>query len=187
MFLLPETEAKFVLRHEGELASLQGTGNGHPRYLLPVAASLLIAHQEILVVDAGQVEVKLASVDAAGPDQTRVAERSIGDNNRQLVQPVIHYVVISHLANRIGSALPAQSNDDDHVAGIERGLLCGKIMRLAEGMKHMLIGIDPCGKCREQDNGDRRRQKESSRPIRCVATEEAPKPKSRERGATTPV
>ena len=116
----------------------------HPCYLLPVTSRLLIAHQEILVVDASQVEVKFASVDAAGPDQTRVAERSIGDDNRQLVQPVIHHVVISHLANRIGSTLSAESDCDNHVASIERGLLGCNIMRFAEGVEHVLVGIDPC-------------------------------------------
>ena len=136
------------------MLTLEGTGNGNPRYLLPVTSSLLIAHQEILVVNAGQVEVKLLPIDAAGPDQTRVAERSIGDDNRQLVQPVIHHVVICHFANRIGSALPSESNRHDHVTSIERGLLCGQIVRLAEGMEHVLIGIDPWGNRRDQDNGD---------------------------------
>jgi hypothetical protein len=35
------------------------------------------------------MEVQVTSLNAAGPDQTRVAERSIGDDNGQLMQPVI--------------------------------------------------------------------------------------------------
>ena len=101
----PECKAELVLRQQAELCPFHRARNCGTRDLLPIAACLLIAHQEILVVDARQVKVQFASVQAAGPDQTRVAERSIGNNNRQSVQPVVHYMVIPHLADRVSPAL----------------------------------------------------------------------------------
>ena len=82
LLFLPEGEAELVLRQQAEVRTFQRAGNRGSRDLLPIAACLLIAHQEILVVDARQVKVQLASVQAAGPDQTRVAERSISDDDR---------------------------------------------------------------------------------------------------------
>ena len=101
---------------------LQWAGDGSSRYLLPITPRLLIAHQKILVVDSSEVEVKFSTVQSAGPDQTRVAERSIRDGDRQLVQPVIHHVVVSHLANWIRTALSAYRHRDDHVVRIHTGL-----------------------------------------------------------------
>ena len=101
------------------MLALQWSGYGGPRYLLPIAPGLLIAHQEVLIVDAREVKVKFASVQAAGPDQTRVAERSIGDDNRQPVQSIIHNVVISHFANRVGATLSTEGDGDDHVGRFE--------------------------------------------------------------------
>ena len=73
----------------------------------PYGLSFLIAHQEVLVIDACEMKVQFASVYAAGPDQTRMGERSISDHDGQAVEPVVHNVVISHLADRIGAALSA--------------------------------------------------------------------------------
>ena len=88
-----------------ELPALQRTCDRGAGHLLPVAPSFFIAHQKVLVVDASQVEVQLSSIQTAGPDQTRMAQRSIGDDNRQLVQPVVHHMVIPHLADWIRPAL----------------------------------------------------------------------------------
>ncbi len=66
--------------------------------------------------------MQLASVYAAGPDQTRVAERSIGDDNRQLVQPVVDEMMVAHLADSIRAAISTQRNRDNHVGGIETGV-----------------------------------------------------------------
>jgi hypothetical protein len=41
---------------------LQRPGNCGPCYLLPIAPRLLIAHQEILIIDAREVKVKFASI-----------------------------------------------------------------------------------------------------------------------------
>ena len=61
---------------------LQWSGDGGTCYLLPIAPGLLIAHQEVLVINAREMKVKFASVHAAGPDQTRVAKRSISYDHR---------------------------------------------------------------------------------------------------------
>ena len=98
-------------------APFRGPAIAVPVICCQIAARLLVTHQEILVVDARQMKVQVASLHAAGPDQTRVAERSIGDDDRQLMQPIIDYVVIPHLANRVRAALSAQGNHDDHVFG----------------------------------------------------------------------
>ena len=65
------------------------------------------------------MKVQLMPLYGAGPDQTRVAERSISDDDGQLMQPIIHHVVIAHLANGIGAALPALGDGDDHVLGVD--------------------------------------------------------------------
>ena len=101
------------------MLALQRPGNSGACYLLPIAPGLLIPHQEVLIVDAREVKVKFASVQAAGPDQTRVTERSIGDDNRQTVQSIIHNMVISHFANRVGATLSPQRDSDYHVARFE--------------------------------------------------------------------
>ena len=97
----------------------QRTRDRAPADLLPVGAGLLVAHQEVLIIDAGEVKVKLASIDAAGPDQTRMAKRSISDDHRQPMQPVVHNVVVTHFTNGIGAALSTQRDGDDHVARVD--------------------------------------------------------------------
>ena len=47
---------------ESQLRAFQWAGNRSACNLLPIAAGFLIAHQEILVVDARQVKVKFASI-----------------------------------------------------------------------------------------------------------------------------
>ena len=81
LFFLPQSKRELVLGHQAELRTFQWTCDRSPGDLLPEAARFLIAHQEVLIVDARQMEVQVASLNAAGPDQTRVAERSIGDDN----------------------------------------------------------------------------------------------------------
>jgi hypothetical protein len=63
--------------HQLELLTFKRIGDRGTSHLLPIAPRLLIAHQEVLVVDARQVKVEFASVHAAGPDQTRMTECSI--------------------------------------------------------------------------------------------------------------
>jgi hypothetical protein len=85
LLLPPEAKAELVLWQQRKLSPFQGASNRGPSDLLPIAAGLLITHQKILVVDARQVKMQLPSVQAAGPDQTRVAERSISNDHRQSV------------------------------------------------------------------------------------------------------
>ena len=151
--------------HETELHTLQRACNRSPVDLLPEAPCLLIAHQEILVVDARQMKVELAPLYAAGPDQTRVAKRSIGDDDGQLMQPIIHDMVIPHLANRIRAALPTQRNCDDHVFRVNASLLDGDVAWFSEGVEHHLfIRIDPCRNGRDQSYPHSRSQQELRNP-----------------------
>jgi len=69
--------------------------------LLPPAARLLIAHDEVLVVDAGEVKVQHPPVDCRFPHQTGVTERSISRHDRRAANRVLHDVVIAHQSNRI--------------------------------------------------------------------------------------
>ena len=131
---------------------------------------LLIAHQKILVVDACQMKVQLPPLYAAGPDQTRVAQRSIGDDDGQLMQPIIHDMVIPHLANGIRAALPAERDRDDHVFRVDTGLLDGDVARLSERVvHHLFIRIDPCRSGRDQSYPHSRRQQQQPRDPACAS------------------
>ena len=93
--------------------------------------------------------MQLASVDAAGPDQTRVAKRSIGHENGQLVQPVVDDMVIAHLADSIGAALSTHGDSDNHVIWFQAGMLNCGVLRCPKRVEHVLVGIDPCGNRRQ--------------------------------------
>ncbi len=78
------------------------------------------------------------------------------------MQPVIHDMVIAHLADGIGAALAAQVDRDDHVFRVDAGLLDGDVARLSEWVEHHLfIRIDPCrNDCEESDPHRRTQQKQ---------------------------
>src|SRR5690348_15715770 len=112
--------------------------------------------------------MQLSPVDAAGPDQTRVAKRSIGHDDRQLVQPIIHDMVIAHLAYSIRAALTAQRDRDDHVVWIETSMRNRGVLRCSKWVEHVFVWIDPCGNSRKQRNADSRRQHDLRYPARAV-------------------
>ena len=92
--------------------------------------------------------MQLASVDAAGPDQTRVAKRSIGHDNRQLVQPVVDDMVIAHLADSIRTALSTQGDCNNHVVWFQPGMLNRGVLRCPKRVKHSFVRIEPRGNSR---------------------------------------
>ena len=67
----PEAKISSSLGTRASRRAGERSGNGAPGDLLPVASGLFVAHQEILVVDAGQMERQLQPVDLpiATPDR----------------------------------------------------------------------------------------------------------------------
>src|ERR1022692_2360554 len=100
--------------YERQLAPGQWARHGLAADLLPVSAGLLIAHQKVLVVDAGQMKCQPQSRYISSPHQTGVTERSIGRYDRNLVQHVVDYVMIGYVADRV-SAGGGADLDRDHL------------------------------------------------------------------------
>ena len=74
-------EGDLVVRHQPQPLALQRTVDRQADHLLPPGARLVVAHDEVLVVDAGQAERQPLAVDHRAPHQTGVTERSIrGDD-----------------------------------------------------------------------------------------------------------
>src|SRR5208282_6090362 len=98
-FAAPLAEAEFVAEDEIERRALQRAIDGLAGDLLPPCSSFTIAHEEVLVVDAGEIKVQRPSIDRSRPHQTGVTERSIGDGNRHACDYVIQDVMVGHLAD----------------------------------------------------------------------------------------
>src|SRR5262249_14980219 len=81
-FRLPLTESEFIRGDQIQGSPFERAIDGFAINLLPPRASFLVAHQEILVVDARQIKMQRSAVYGAGPHETRVTERSIGDGDR---------------------------------------------------------------------------------------------------------
>src|SRR5215213_10789888 len=92
--------------------SLQWTINRFATDLLPPAPSLLIAHDEVLIVNAREVEVQHAPIDCRFPHQTGVTERSISRDDGRAADRVLYDVVITHEPDRISNKLV--TNRDRH-------------------------------------------------------------------------
>src|SRR6266446_1446757 len=95
--------------------SLERAKDRFPGYLLPPRASLLVAHDEVLVIDSGQMKVKWPPVNCCLPHQTGVTERSISGHDRSAADHVMHQMVVGHLADRIGYGFPFIFHRQDHI------------------------------------------------------------------------
>ena len=86
-----------------EVVAFQGAEDSFSRYLLPPGAGLFITHDEILIVDSREMEMKHAPVNSCFPHQTGVTERSISGHDRSAAHRVLDQMVISHQANWISN------------------------------------------------------------------------------------
>src|SRR6185437_5127149 len=107
LFALPDLEREFLVKDTLELPALQWTMDGFAADLLPPASRLFITHDEVLVVDTGEVKVQHPPVDCRFPHQTGVTERSISRHDRRAANRVLHDVVIAHQPDRIRNRLIA--------------------------------------------------------------------------------
>ena len=69
---------------------------GFAGYLLPPRAGLFITHDEVLIVDSGEMKVKHSPIDCSFPHQTGVTERSICRHDRSAADRVLDHVMIGH-------------------------------------------------------------------------------------------
>jgi len=74
-FASPLPESEFVAEHEFQRCAPQRAIDGLAGDLLPPGSSFLVAHEEVLVVDAGNIKMQLASVDefVSTPDRCDTA------------------------------------------------------------------------------------------------------------------
>ena len=98
---LQVAKRQLVGENQRQLAALERTGNGGAADLLPIGPGLLIAHEEVLVIDAGQVKRQPQAIYLSPPHQTGVTERSIGRHDGDAVHHVIDHVVVRHAADGI--------------------------------------------------------------------------------------
>jgi len=64
--------------------------------LLPPRSRFLITHDEVLVINAGEVKVQHAPVYCRLPHQTGVTERSISGHDRRSANRVLHQMMVGH-------------------------------------------------------------------------------------------
>ena len=84
-------------------------------HLLPPGAGLFVTHDEVLIVDARQVKVKLPSVYCRFPHQTGVTERSISGDNRSAADHVLHEMMVSHEANWVSDSFSVACHSQHHI------------------------------------------------------------------------
>src|ERR1017187_510520 len=72
LFRFPGGERQLIGVNQRQLAALERTRNGRARDLLPIGPSLLVAHEEVLVIDAGQMKRQPQAVNLSRPHQTGV-------------------------------------------------------------------------------------------------------------------
>ena len=97
------------------MVALERAEDRFTSYLLPPRTSLVIFHDEILVVDAGEMKMQHASVNCCFPHQTGVTERSIGCTKWGAADRVLHEMVISHQSYRISNGLVVDLDREHHV------------------------------------------------------------------------
>ena len=78
------------------MVALERAEDRFTSYLLPPRTSLFIFHDEILVVDAGEMKMQHASVNCCFPHQTGVTERSISGTDWVTAHRVSHDMMIGH-------------------------------------------------------------------------------------------
>ena len=107
---------QFIGENQRQLPALERPRDGGAADLLPVSPRLLVAHDEVLVIDAGQMKRQPQAVYISPPHQTGVTERSIGRHDRDAAHHVIDDVMVRHAADRIRARLPADSHGN-HLLG----------------------------------------------------------------------
>jgi hypothetical protein len=98
------------------------TGN-----LLPPRSGFFVAHDEVLVINSRQMEMKLPATYCRFPHQTGVTERSISSHDGSAADNVLYEVVVSHEADRISRSLSIAFDRHDDVRVINEssfGRLC---------------------------------------------------------------
>lgn len=101
MFALPHRKRDLIGEDAGQLASFECAVQGLPGHLLPPRPGFVIAHDEVLVVDAREMERELLAVNFGFPHQTGVTERSVSRCNRLASDNIVDDVMISHLAHGV--------------------------------------------------------------------------------------
>ena len=137
-FRLPQGKGEFVIGHEFQGGAFHVAGDGTPRGLLPPRTCFTVAHQEILVVDARQVEMEFPSLRCSLPHQTGVTKCSISDDDGFTVHRVVENVVISHLEDGVGAGLRADPDCHDHFFVGEVSVGCGDKAGGSDGVEHPL-------------------------------------------------
>ena len=89
------------MKNRTQALAFERAEEGFARHLLPPRASLFVAHDEVLVVDARQIKVELAPAYCCFPHHAGVAERSISSDYRNASDHVLYEMVISHQAHGI--------------------------------------------------------------------------------------
>src|SRR6185369_9057459 len=80
---LPDSKREFVHHDAPKLLSLEGTLDSRSRDLLPPRTGFVIAHDEVLIIDASQMKMKLLSIHDGLPHDTGVAQRSVSRRDRR--------------------------------------------------------------------------------------------------------
>src|SRR5437868_6262884 len=71
-FVLPEAKSDFVGADQFKRGALQWSRDRLTTNLLPIATGLFITHNEVLIVDAGQMKIQDSAVYRSCPHQTGV-------------------------------------------------------------------------------------------------------------------
>jgi hypothetical protein len=121
-FCSPLAEGEFVAEYQFERSALQRAIDGLPGDLLPPASGFFVAHEEVLVVDSGEIKMQGSSVYRSRPHQTGVTERSIGDCHRHATYHIVKNMVVGHLVDGIGAGVTAEAHGHDHFFRIELAL-----------------------------------------------------------------
>lgn len=98
-----------------ELRSLERSLDRLAGDLLPPGAGLLILHDEVFVVDSGEMKLQILSVQRPLPHQTGVAKRSIGRYQIDAAHPVMDQVMVGQGADRVGRRLAVDLDSQDAV------------------------------------------------------------------------
>ena len=109
---------------------------------MPVRAGLLVAHEEVLVVDARKAEGENLAVDFPAPHQTGVTERSIGGYDGYVASCVVDEVMVGEGSDWVGARFAAKLDGEEHVIVIEIGVGGVGEGGLIDGSEHHFKLID---------------------------------------------
>ena len=160
----PGCQRQLIGINQSQPAALERPGNRSAADLLPVGAGFLVAHQEVLVVDAGQMKRQPQPCNISRPHQTGVTERSIGGDDGLTVNYVVDHVMVGNAANGIGPSLAADAHGDHLLRRIQldvaRGGECGMTVRV----KHLFVDVDP-GQAGQHDDEDCAGRRQDTAPL----------------------